>query len=241
MVYVNQLNNKCWYARDGRLYTADLLGSEWSEPVELEGTTVSRASLHNISILRSLQLGIGDELQVYKANMIIPQIAENLTPETKEILRNAERKISKQNMRKLAAMMRPEQQKEAAGQLASGEIKSVDEYYRAHGMMTFEDGVAALKDLNRDRSYTPELFVEETLSNLSTIQKELDWLGMPHFQALYASVSQEQLDQLKSGVNTIHAILHNFINAVETAMRGNSEESEEQETAEISANEQEAS
>lgn len=37
MVYVNQLNNKCWYARDGRLYTADLLGSEWSEPVELEG------------------------------------------------------------------------------------------------------------------------------------------------------------------------------------------------------------
>ena len=49
------------------------------EPVELEGTTVSRASLHNISILRSLQLGIGDELQVYKANMIIPQIADNLT------------------------------------------------------------------------------------------------------------------------------------------------------------------
>ena len=49
------------------------------EPVELEGTTVSRASLHNISILRALQLGKGDVLQVYKANMIIPQIAENLT------------------------------------------------------------------------------------------------------------------------------------------------------------------
>lgn len=49
------------------------------EPVELEGTTVSRASLHNISIMRGLQLGIGDRITVYKANMIIPQIAENLT------------------------------------------------------------------------------------------------------------------------------------------------------------------
>ena len=69
-----------------------LLSIEWSpsrtglinpvaifDPVELEGTTVSRASVHNLSIMRSLQLGIGDTITVYKANMIIPQIAENLT------------------------------------------------------------------------------------------------------------------------------------------------------------------
>lgn len=49
------------------------------EPVELEGTTVSRASLHNVSILRALGLGLGDRITVYKANMIIPQVAENLT------------------------------------------------------------------------------------------------------------------------------------------------------------------
>ena len=49
------------------------------EPVELEGTTVSRASVHNVSILKGLKLGIGDEIEVYKANMIIPQIARNLT------------------------------------------------------------------------------------------------------------------------------------------------------------------
>ncbi len=49
------------------------------EPVELEGSTVSRASVHNVSILRELKLGIGDKIKVYKANMIIPQIAENLT------------------------------------------------------------------------------------------------------------------------------------------------------------------
>ena len=69
-----------------------LLEMEWSasrtglinpvaifEPVQLEGTSVSRASVHNVSIVQSLELGIGDELEVYKANMIIPQIAENLT------------------------------------------------------------------------------------------------------------------------------------------------------------------
>lgn len=69
-----------------------LLDVEWSpsrtglinpvaifEPVELEGTSVSRASLHNISILRQLKLGIGDEISIFKANMIIPQVAENFT------------------------------------------------------------------------------------------------------------------------------------------------------------------
>ena len=49
------------------------------DPVELEGTTVSRASVHNISIMEELELGIGDKIEVYKANMIIPQIAETLT------------------------------------------------------------------------------------------------------------------------------------------------------------------
>ncbi len=70
----------------------ELLEIEWSpsrtglinpvaifRPVELEGTTVSRASVHNISIMEELELGVGDEIEVYKANMIIPQIARNLT------------------------------------------------------------------------------------------------------------------------------------------------------------------
>lgn len=76
-----------------------LLEMEWSpsrtglinpvaifEPVELEGTTVSRASVHNISIVESLELGIGDEIEVFKANMIIPQIAENHTRSGKLII-----------------------------------------------------------------------------------------------------------------------------------------------------------
>ena len=73
------------------------------EPVELEGTTVSRASVHNLSIMKALKLGIGDRIKVYKANMIIPQIAENLTGSGKlEIpaycpVCGAKTKISKMN------------------------------------------------------------------------------------------------------------------------------------------------
>ena len=49
------------------------------DPVELEGTTVKRASVHNLNIMETLKLGIGDTITVYKANMIIPQIGDNLT------------------------------------------------------------------------------------------------------------------------------------------------------------------
>ena len=74
------------------LVETTLIGIEWNtsrtglinpvaifEPVDIEGTTVERASVHNLSIMEELQLGIGDQITVYKANMIIPQIAENLT------------------------------------------------------------------------------------------------------------------------------------------------------------------
>lgn len=56
------------------------------DPVELEGTTVTRASVHNISIVEALKLGVGDEILVYKANMIIPQIAENLTKSANAVI-----------------------------------------------------------------------------------------------------------------------------------------------------------
>lgn len=97
--YSRSLGRTAKYPRDSiafkwqdELAQTELLEVEWSasrtglinpvaifEPVELEGTTVSRASVHNISILKDLKLGIGDQITVYKANMIIPQIQENLT------------------------------------------------------------------------------------------------------------------------------------------------------------------
>lgn len=99
IAYGESLGRTAKYPRDAiafkwkdELKETKLLEIEWSasrtglinpiaifEPVELEGTTVSRASLHNISIMEGLELGIGDMIQVYKANMIIPQVAENLT------------------------------------------------------------------------------------------------------------------------------------------------------------------
>lgn len=99
IAYGNSLGHTAKFPRNSIAFkwadeTAEtkLLEIEWSasrtglinpiavfEPVELEGTTVSRASVHNLSIAEQLQLGIGDTIKVYKANMIIPQIAENLT------------------------------------------------------------------------------------------------------------------------------------------------------------------
>ena len=99
IAYGDSLGNTAKFPRNAYAFkwaddirTTHLLEVEWSpsrtglinpiavfEPVELEGTTVSRASVHNVSIVRELALGIGDEIEVYKANMIIPQIAENRT------------------------------------------------------------------------------------------------------------------------------------------------------------------
>lgn len=99
MAYGASLGRTAKFPRDSiafkwadELRETTLLEMEWSAsrtglinpvaifaPVELEGTTVSRASVHNISIVRGLKLGLGDRITVYKANMIIPQIAENLT------------------------------------------------------------------------------------------------------------------------------------------------------------------
>lgn len=99
LAYSRSLGTTAKYPRDSFAFkwadeTADthILTIEWSpsrtglinpvaifEPVELEGTTVSRASLHNVSIVKSLAIGTGDMVRVYKANMIIPQIEENLT------------------------------------------------------------------------------------------------------------------------------------------------------------------
>lgn len=99
IAYGKSLGSTAKFPRDSiafkwadELAETTLLSVEWSpsrtglinpvaifEPVELEGTTVSRASLHNVSILRALHLGLNDRITVYKANMIIPQVAENLT------------------------------------------------------------------------------------------------------------------------------------------------------------------
>ncbi len=99
IAYSNSLGETSKFPKDSiafkwadDLASTTLLNVEWNtsrtglinpvavfEPVELEGTTVNRASLHNISIIKNLELGIGDTIKVYKANMIIPQVAKNET------------------------------------------------------------------------------------------------------------------------------------------------------------------
>ncbi|MDD6919981.1 MAG: NAD-dependent DNA ligase LigA [Eubacteriales bacterium] len=99
IAYGKSLGNTAKYPRNAiafkwqdEIQQTKLVEIEWSasrtglinpiavfEPVELEGTVVSRASLHNVSVMQNLELGLGDTIGVYKANMIIPQISENFT------------------------------------------------------------------------------------------------------------------------------------------------------------------
>ena len=99
VVYGKQLGRTAKFPRDSIAFkwadeqaVTKLKAIEWSpsrtglinpvavfDAVSLEGTSVSRASVHNVSIVKQLKLGVGDEIKVYKANMIIPQISENIT------------------------------------------------------------------------------------------------------------------------------------------------------------------
>ena len=146
------------------------------------------------------------------------QIAENLTPEAKEVLRSSERKITKRNMADLTSL-KPEQQKEAAEGLVSGEFKSVDDYRVSKGITTLEEWIADLKNTDKDCRCTPESFTEETIGNLLAIQWELSWIEMPYYQEVYQSLSQEQIAKIQSAVNTIHAALDNFISEIESAQQ----------------------
>ena len=113
------------------------------EPVELEGTTVSRASVHNISILRALQLGIGDRITVYKANMIIPQIAENLT--------------AKEELEKMCA--EAEDSTETAdgnGIVPSEEANAEEEDSGDDGKSALEDADVETDDSEEGRKSAPE-------------------------------------------------------------------------------------
>ena len=164
------------------------------EPVELEGTTVSRASVHNVSILKELQLGIGDTITVYKANMIIPQIAENLTQSGNLIIPDVcpvcggEAKIIKSNDVESLYCMNPDCQ--------AKKIKSFDLFVSRDALnidglseMTLEKFIAAgfihefddifHLDRHRDAIVTMEGFGEKSYENLIAAAKTASHTTLP--------------------------------------------------------------
>ena len=151
------------------------------EPVELEGTTVSRASVHNLSIMEELELGIGDTIEVYKANMIIPQIAKNLTcsrnieiPEVCPVCGGAT-EIRRQNDAKSLYCTNPDCQAKRVKSFAlfvSRDALNVDglseatlEKFIAHGFIHKYTDIFHL-DRHREAIQTMEGFGEKSYTNL---------------------------------------------------------------------------
>lgn len=139
------------------------------------------------------------------------QIAENLTPEAKDVLRNADRKITKQKMM-ILSRMKPEEQKEEAKKLVNGTIQPSKEYDAS----SFVNEVTALKSTGRDFSCTPESFVMEVSCCLKKIVEELRWVEIPYYQSVFSSLSQEQLSTIENEVNTVHAALDNLIQEIKS-------------------------
>ena len=139
------------------------------------------------------------------------QIAENLTPEAKDVLRNADRKITKQKIM-ILSRMKPEEQKEEAEKLVNGTIHPSKEYDAS----SFASEVAVLKSADKDFSCTPESFVMEVSCCLKKIVEELRWVEIPYYQSVFSSLSQEQLSTIQNEVNTVHAALDNLIQEIKS-------------------------
>lgn len=95
----HHFKNGVAYKKEDEVYKTELLDVEWTmgktgvltptsvfKPVEIDGTTVERASAHNVSILEDLCLCIGDTIEVFKANQIIPQIKRNISAEQRQYI-----------------------------------------------------------------------------------------------------------------------------------------------------------
>lgn len=166
------------------------------------------------------------------------QTAKNLTPEAKEILRDSDTKITKQSALKLSRLA-PEQQSEAARQLAAGDIHSVDEYsptgpeaaipppeapavpYVSSGRhyATFEESIADLKNHDKDCSYTPDALLAELDSFIQKFQKEFEWYSDPFCTVVFPDISQIQFDYLQKRFGTISTAIHDLLQQMKRSMK----------------------
>ncbi|SES84590.1 NAD-dependent DNA ligase LigA [[Clostridium] polysaccharolyticum] len=166
------------------------------EPVELEGTTVSRASVHNVSIMENLKLGIGDTIKVYKANMIIPQIEENLTksgtvtPPAHCPVCGHQTKIKEENGVKSLYCVNPEcfaKKIKSLSHFVSRNAMNIDGLSEATIEKFVQSGIIReLADLYhleeyRDSIITMEGFGERSYDNLIKSVEESRTVGMPNF------------------------------------------------------------
>lgn len=189
------------------------------------------------------------------------QTAKNLVPEAKDIIRDANIKIGKATALKLSRLS-PEQQKEAASMLASGEVRSVEQYKTVKNAQTanrseteevlkksdavklpadlchentgdpedlgsapyhlpdrhfssFAESVADLKDPNKDCSCTADIFLAEFSGFVRKFTKEIQWYMTPHYEAVFPSLTQVQVDYLRTQVKSFCSAAEELLKKVE--------------------------
>ena len=152
------------------------------------------------------------------------QTAKNLTQEAKEIIKNADKKISKKEALKLSRL-EPEDQKEAARLLTTQQIRNMGEYAekkkeepeKAGGSL--KDMIAELKDPDKDCSGTPDSFLEEYGAFVRKFHKEIGWYSDPYYDAVFPFVSPEQLSHLRQLTDSICSAAGQLFHKVERTMK----------------------
>jgi len=172
------------------------------------------------------------------------QAAKNLTPEAKEIIRNADSKITKKEVLKLS-QLEPEQQKEAARRLAASEIRSIDEYQASaleqqnqnqcpavvgdstptysipsdtstdEPRCSLQQIIADLKNHDKDGSYTPDSLLADVDGMVSRFHRDFEWYSEPHCTVVFPQMSREQLDFVKQRFASISAAMENLLRRME--------------------------
>ena len=171
------------------------------------------------------------------------QTAKNLTPEAKEIIRDADVRITKKEAAKLSRLD-PEQQKEAASQLAQNVISKVNEYQpegsmssakseenkaepdKEQGMAapfaisdkqfsSFKESIADLKDPNKDCSCTPDSFLAEVSSLVKNFRRSIEWFKSPYYEVVFPTLTETQVSYVKEQMDSISEIAKYLYKSVE--------------------------
>ena len=167
------------------------------------------------------------------------QTAKNLTTEAKDIIRDTGTKITKKDALKLSRL-EPEQQRDAASQLAAGEIKSMGEYHPAPAeepqppeppmppsvpytlgdkhYASIEESVADLKNPNKDCSYNPDTLLADIDGFVDTFHKNFAWYNDPFCTVVFPDISPVQFDFVRQRFTTITSAIEDLLNLMERNM-----------------------
>ena len=167
------------------------------------------------------------------------QTAKNLTSEAKDIIRDTGTKITKKDALKLSRL-EPEQQRDAASQLAAGEIKSMGEYHPAPAeepqppepptppsvpyslgdkhYASIEESVADLKNPDKDCSYTPDTLLADIDGFVDTFHKNFAWYNDPFCTVVFPSISPVQFNFVRQRFATIFSAMEDLLNLMERNM-----------------------